>query len=300
MKICRFIMSILICLSLSVIFAMPAHSVDEDTNRKALSDLLTELEAIIKDADERMIIHPNFLKELQALVDKYHGKLRRVFLKEDFSDGDYTNRPKWMVTSGQFRITPSRSLQSRVFTERPIEKPASEEEPDLFSSILKDVIRSTSDKKEEKATAPEIEEASIHTNVEVGPAFEVAIGLLSESQWGSMEIVLLGGEKSIPLYRMVYHASPSSERPIQIIRERGSRRYLIEEAMEYPSLDDGVIHRIQWIRDSQGNMIVLVDGREVLSTVEVFYNKGFSGISLVNRGGIYEWGPITILEATRE
>jgi hypothetical protein len=47
-------------------------------------------------------------------------------------------------------------------------------------------------------------------------------------------------------------------------------------------------------------MKVLVDGKEVLSTVEIFYTKGFSGISLVNKGGIYEWGPINILEATRD
>ena len=70
--------------------------------------------------------------------------------------------------------------------------------------------------------------------------------------------------------------------------------------MKYPSLDDGLPHRIQWIRDAQGNMKVLVDGQEVLSTVEFYYNKAFSGISLVNKGGAYEWGPINILEAANE
>jgi hypothetical protein len=99
---------------------------------------------------------------------------------------------------------------------------------------------------------------------------------------------------------MVYQAAPSSTRPIQIFRERNPRKYLIEEALKYPSLDDGIPHRIQWIRDSQGNMKVPVDGAEVLSTVEFYYNKAFSGISLVNKGGVYGWGPITILEAPKE
>lgn len=300
MSLSRLIISILVCLSLSLLVPIVAQSADDDPNRQALSDLLNELELKIKDADKRMVAHPNFLKELQAIVEKYQSKLRHVFLKEDFSDGDYTKGTIWTVLSGHFNITPSRRLQSRLSAERPVEKPAEKEEEDLFGSILKEVMRSSSEKKEEKAPPPGVKEASIRTGVKIGPAFEVDFGLVSRSEWGSMEIVLLGGERFTPLYRMVYQPSPSTTRPIQIIRERNSRKYLIEEAMKYPSLDDGALHRIQWIRDSQGNMKVLVDGKEVLSTVEIYYNEAFSGVSLVNRGGSYEWGPIKILEATRE
>ena len=46
-------------------------------------------------------------------------------------------------------------------------------------------------------------------------------------------------------------------------------------------------------------MQVLVDGREVLSTVELFYRDEFAGLRLVNRGGIYEWGPI-LVQQTQE
>ena len=300
MKVYRYVLSILICLSICLIFPIYVHSTDEDSNRQALNDLLNELDYKIKEADKRMIAHPNFLKELQSIVDKFRGRLRQVFFKEDFSDGNYTSNPKWNVVSGQFKITTSRRLRSYVFAERPIEKPTAREKPDLFGAILQEVIRSTTDKEKEKAPAPETKEASIRTNVLIGPAFEVDIGLVSESQWGSMELVLLGGKKGIPLYRMVYHASPSSDRSIQIIRERDTRSYLIEEAIKYPSLDDGVSHRIQWMRDSKGKMKVLVDEKEVLSTVEIFYQKNFTGIALVNRGGAYEWGPIEILEALRE
>ena len=300
MSLSRTMISIFIFLSLWVIFPMPSNAADEDPNKKALSDLLNELQIKIKDADERMIAHPNFLKELQAIVDKYRAQLRNVFFSEDFADGDYTNNPNWTVISGQFIITPRGRLQSRLGVERPVEKPAAEEQSDLFGSIFKEVIRSATDKKEEKAADHEIEEASIRTGVDIGPAFEVDLDLVSESEWGAMEIVLLGGESLTPLYRLVYQVAPSPTRPIQIFRERGSRKYLIEEALKYPSLDDGLPHRIQWIRDAQGSMKVLVDEQEVLSTVEFYYNKAFSGISLVNRGGVYEWGPITILEAANE
>ena len=300
MRLSRTMISIFIFLSLWVIFPMPSNAADEDPNKKALSDLLNELQVKIKDADERMIAHPNFLKELQAIVDKYRSRLREVYFSEDFKDGDYTNNPRWTVLSGQFIVTSRGRLQSRLDVERPVEKPAAESESDLFGSIFKEVIRSATEKKDEKATSREVEEASIRTAADIGPAFEVDLELVSESEWGSMEIVLLGGDTLTPYYRMVYQAAPSSSRPIQIFRDRGSHKYLIEEALKYPVLDDGLPHRIQWIRDSQGNMKVLVDEQEVLSTVESYYNKAFSGISLVNRGGVYEWGPITILEAANE
>jgi len=278
---------------------VPANSSDlKDVNRQALGDLLNELDQKIKDADKRMIAHPKFLKELQVLVDKYRGKLRKVFLKEDFVDGDYTKKPKWQVISGHFKITPSRRLWSQIVTERPIAEPSSTEKPDLFGIFLKEVMKSKEAKKVDKRPSLEPKEAFIRTFTRIGPAFEVDLVFVSESRWGSMEIIFLGGQKNVPRYRMIYHAAPSSERPIEIIRERDTRSYLIESATKYPFLDDGSPHRIQWIRNAKGNMKVLVDGKEVLSTMEIFYKDNFTGIALINRGGIYEWGPIHILEAS--
>lgn len=298
MKVYQWMLVLLFTLCVSGTFPIPVYSSEpKDSNRQALSDLLTELEQKIKDADKRMIAHPKFLKELQSLVDKFRGRLRQVFLKEDFLDGDYTNNPKWHIVSGQFEITPSHRLLSRVYVERPVVKPSSKKKSDLLEIILKEMIKS---KEEEKTTVRETKEALISTRALIGPVFEVDIVMVSQSRWGSMEVLLLGGKQGVPRYRMVYNAASSAERPIQIIRERDSRRYLIEAATKYPSLDDGVPHRIKWIRDSKGQMRVLVDGKEVLSTVEVFYRKNFSGIALVNRGGTYEWGPIQIIEASRE
>ena len=46
-------------------------------------------------------------------------------------------------------------------------------------------------------------------------------------------------------------------------------------------------------------MKVLVDGQEIITTVEIFYQDEFGGLGLVNRGGTYEWGPIKVLQAPK-
>lgn len=301
MKVFRW--TLLIVLGLFVISVYPnlVYASDpEEADRQALKELLTELEQKIQDADKRMIAHPKFLDELRDLIDKFRGKLREVFLKEDFTDGNYNRNPTWIVDSGRFQMTPSQRLYSQVPIDRPSTTTTSREKSDVVGVLLQEVMRSALEKEQKKESAPVPSEAAIHTLERIGPAFEVDLSFVSESPWGSMEVVLLGGEPAIARYRMIYHAAPSADRPIQIIRERGSRRYTIESAEQYPALDDGVPHRLQWIRDYQGRMRVLVDGEEVLSTVEVFYQTDFAGLSLVNRGGTYEWGPIHVQEASRD
>jgi len=277
---------------------VPARAgTSQDPNREALKSLLHDLQKSIDDADRRMVAHPRFIEELQALVDRYKAGLREVFLDEDFADGNYTKDPEWVVKAGRFKITPSHTLWSRVRADRPYQAAPSREDEEPLSIILKEIARSRHKKKHDRRTSRVEEEASIRTLVRIGPAFEVDFSFASESEWGSMEVVLLGGSPAVPRYRLIYQAAPSRARPIEIVRDRGSRRYIIESAIQYPALDDGTPHRVQWIRDAEGKMRVIVDGAEVLSTVELFYRGDFAGLMLVNRGGTYELESIKVLQA---
>ncbi len=305
MKRDLWIIGLLICFCFVGMTPVPARAADAD--RQAYIDLLNDLEQKIKDADRRMVAHPSFLEELRNLVKQYRAKIRVVFLSEDFSDGDYTKNPTWVVDSGTFQILPNHRLSSEVAAEEPAEKPAAtppptEKKTSPLSGILKEILKTPQEEKEGEKTAsaapaPAPKEARIHTLASIGPAFEVDLTLVSRSTWGSLEIVLLGGEQNIPYYRIIYRQGPSKERPIEIIRERDGRSYTIDTANQYPSIDDGSPHRIQWIRDSQGQMRVLVDGKEVLSTYELYYRSNFSGLAIVNKGGTYAWGPIAVYQA---
>jgi hypothetical protein len=295
MKIRRCVLLLLLWMCWGIVLPVMGHTAD--TDRQVLNALLTELEQKIGKADERMVAHPKFLDELRALVKQYRAKLRVVFFSDDFSDGDYRYNPAWVVDSGSFQVNASHRLSSEVIQERPAAPQASREKSSPFSGIVRDILSSPKEESKKEAPPSVVRESRIHTLAQVGPAFEVDLTLVSKSSSGSMEIVLMGGNPPIPQYRMVYHPAPSAERPIEIIRERDGRSYQIESANQYPSLDDGLPHRIQWSRDSQDRLRVAVDGKEVLSTYEGFYRNPFTGLALVNKGGTYEWGPILVLQA---
>ena len=277
--------------------SVPAQS-PEDPNKEALESMINELQQTIDDADKRMVAHPRFLDELREMVERYKAKLRNIYLFEDFADGDIIDDPKWSVVSGKFRITADSRLASQVFVDASFQGSASSsEETNPFAIILGEIARAQDKKKAKKQGASTDESAVIQTLVPIGPAFEVDLTFTSDSSRGAMQIVLLGGTPAGAYYRLVYHASPSPDRPIKIIRQRGSQQFTIETATQYPNLDDGAPHQLQWIRDSAGNMRVLIDGSEVLNTVELYYKEEFSGLALVNGGGTYEWGPIQVLQA---
>jgi len=273
-----------------------------DSNAKLIKALLDELQEKIDDADKKMIAHPNFIRDLQKLIDKYKAGFRMVFLEDDFADGDYTKNPKWIVEKGAFNVTPARRLLSRMKTAPVPEKRKAGQKKDAFKLILTEILKASEKQGEEKTETPSPgvpEVASIKTMARIAPAFEIDLSLSSGSHHGFMEIVLLGGKQAVSRYRLVYKSSPSPKRPIELIRERYGRQYIIESAVKFPDMDDGKFHRLQWIRDARGNMKVLVDGKVVLSTVELFYKDEFTGLRLVNRGGIYRWDTIKALQAPK-
>lgn len=302
------VLKLTVCLFLFVWlgFSFPAAARagnDSEPYQETLQSLLDDLQRTITEADKRMVAHPRFLDELRSLVAQYKAKLRPIYLYEDFSDGNYSANPGWTVKSGQFRLVPGGKLWSRVLVDRQYQSSSSsssqKEEP--LGLLLKEILKSSQQREErEAAPAPREEEpAVIATLAKIGPTFEMDLSFISDSRWGSTEFVLMGGNPATPWYRLIYHAAPSRDRPMEIVRQRGSRQYTIEAASRFPNLDDGNTHRIQWMRDERGTMRVLVDEVEILSTVEFYYQDDFSGFALINRGGTYEYGPIKILQAKK-
>ena len=287
-------MLILAVISLVGILVFP--TADAEISNQNYQSLLDELQQKVDEADKRMVAHPKFLDELRALIEKYRAKIRKSFFSDNFSDGNFTENPVWQVKSGQFRIDRDKRLWSKVSTTAPVttttEKPLSTEQQ-AIGILLRGIMGS--DQKvlpQQESTTPEQGEAIIKIWANIEPAFEIDISFVSESEWGSMEVVLLGGSPEKTRYRLIYQAAASENRPIEIIRERSGRAYTIESAIRYSNLDDSKLHRLQWIRDLNGTMKVLVDGKEILQTAEVYYRDVFSGLALINKSGTYAWDSV--------
>ena len=288
--------AIVILAVISLVGILVYSTADAEISNENYQSLLDELQQKVDEADKRMVAHPKFLDELRALVEKYRARIRNIFFSDDFSDGNFTENPVWQVKSGQFRIGRDKRLWSKVSTYAPVttttEKPLSKEQQ-AIGILLRGIMGSgQNDQPQNESTSPEPGEAFIKIGANIEPAFEIDISFVSESEWGSMEVVLLGGAPEKPRYRLIYQAAASESRPIEIIRERSGRAYTIESALRYPNLDDNKLHRLQWIRDLNGTMKVLVDGKEILQTVEVYYRDVFSGLALINKGGTYAWDSV--------
>ncbi|SHI56813.1 hypothetical protein SAMN02745216_00168 [Desulfatibacillum alkenivorans DSM 16219] len=290
-----------------LLFAMPAASIaadDGDSGVQTLQSMISDLEKAIESADKRMIAHPSFLDELRGLVEAYKAKIRTVFFSDDFSDGNYKLSPRWTVDSGFFLVTPGKRLRSQVNEKKAAAKQggSSNQGEEVFNILLKGMLdAATNDQGSQQGAATQsVKEyetpAVIRTACSIPAAFEADVSFAAEPSQGAMEMVLMGGSPARALYRLVYNASPSADRPIQIIREKGGRSYVIDMAGEYPMLEDGRLHRIQWSRDMNGNMLVMVDGKTLIRTVELFYRDSFTGFALANQGGIWEWDSVRILQ----
>ena len=291
----------------SLLCALPVSASETDENA-TLKSMITELEEKIKSADKRMVAHPNFLQELQSLVDKYKARLRELFFRDAFDDGNFSENPKWTVRSGSFAVNEAGRLTSFVAAGGVKASPqATDENKKSVEAeavgILLDSIFGAPKKKEPVGQAPEsesrpVEPASIYTQKGFPPAFEMTMKFKSSPE-GKMDIVLLGGQNLSPRYRLKVNADHSASEPMEVIREGGSRSFVVGAADKFPALGSGRFHTLTWIRHADGAMNVAIDGDVVLKTYEVYHRDSFTGFEITNNGGSFEWDSVEIFKPVK-
>lgn len=112
-----------------------------------------------------------------------------------------------------------------------------------------------------------------------------------------MDILLLGGKNLTPRYRLKVRADHSDAAPMEVIRETGSRQYIVGASDKFPVINDGKFHTLTWVRLTNGEMNVMIDKARVLRTYEVYYRDNFTGLGLMNTAGDQTWDDIEIFKA---
>ena len=82
----------------------------------ALEALARELEALIDEAENARAADPRFLQDLRDKIAAHVADAapREALIRDDFSDGDYTDDPRWEVVSGDFSVDRRLGLRTTI------------------------------------------------------------------------------------------------------------------------------------------------------------------------------------------
>lgn len=264
-------------------------------------ELVDRLKDVIRGAERNRNADPWLLDQLRDLVRRYDWPWRVRVLSDDFGDGDYTANPTWVVGRGEFWVTRGAGLRSsvgaRVSAQR--EEPQKKGETsaiDILGGILKGITEQGSGPSQ---PAPSTS-AEIYTGLRLSNAFAIKVRMMSRERSGESLRIEFGpyqGKERDWGYRLAYNGGrkPSFE----LLRVAPGRSAVVEIFEGPVNLEDGRIHDLEWRRDREGNMVVALDGREIIRTLDRGATDFFDGFTVINGGGDYSFDRIEIFGTER-
>ena len=291
---------------LSIVFSivsvglMLVSSVSPEDNSR--QELVERLRGVIERAEQDRSSASTVLKKLRDLVTLYDWPWQVGVLDDDFSDGDYEKNPAWIVDRGVFRV--ARGVGLRSVEARRMDKPraTSKSREDNPAAVIFDALLGSQNEKTEPSSSETASPASeIHTRVKISNAFALKINLVSNAYQTAHEDHFEFGpyvsDKDRSGYRLAYY--PGRAPAFELVRVAPGRSSVIEIYNREMSLEDNRTHFLEWRRKTDGEMVILVDGREILRTVDRGLQGDFEGFTVVNRGGDYTFSRIAVFGTER-
>ena len=260
-------------------------------NSEKMQDLINQLDELIDQAETDRAADPQFLKDLRGVLAQYSAPSAPKYvalLFDDFRDGNYTQNPVWTVTSGGFKVDRKGSfigLRSTIYP--PGTQPgqtSSTGNPalDILGAILNQPAQQTSTAKY----------AAIYTPVKVSNEFRIKFDFASTERFGRMDFGVYQGSGGSNAYRIAY--LPNQKDSLRLIRLTPKGVWVIGAYKTTLSLEDNRRHLIEWTRDKNGVMSVVLDGQEVIRATDKNFTKPFDGFLHLNAGGSYYVRSISI------
>lgn len=176
--------------ALLLIGAAPAGASEEarraewqgPTGDRAVHELTRELETLIGEAESANAADPQFLQDIKdAIADRMAALPLQLptAVRDDFSDGDFSNDPRWIVVSSAFSVDSDLGLRSVVrmpqaAARKPIE--TIEDLAERAKGTLDDILGAQEDV-DVPEPAPEV--AEIFTRAAIGNAFSLGVAMSS-------------------------------------------------------------------------------------------------------------------------
>ena len=282
----------------------------------ALEALARELEALIDEAEDARAADPRFLQDLRDKIAAHVADAapREALIRDDFTDGDYTDDPRWEVVSGDFSVDRRLGLRTTI----PLSgadtetmrlsldtiRDKGDELLDKGSELLdkgKDTVSDLisgektfgdllgGDDEEAKEDTGPIgpEPAEIVLEAEIPNAFALEVEIMSgiAHKDAQFEIDLFQGRAGTSGYRLSY--MPGDDPGLLLSRFGRRSAEVIGEHDDALALEDGQSHTVALVREGDGTMTATVDGTELIRVKSSALEDPFGGVSLVNGGGDY-------------
>lgn len=252
-------------------------------------NLLKDLKALVDEAAEARAADRMFLRDLRDLIARYERPWTDRVLFDDFMDGDFTRNPVWSVVSGEYWVEQGYGLRSKsvagtAATSNDSNGKMSKEE--LAISILGAVLQGSNKNKSNTQAAPapvKAEPAVLSSRTRISNAFAITAQLSSWKNEGSYAVAVTQGTGSAG-YRVVYNPKQAARgASIELVRvtSRGEGRI---DSASIDGLEDQKSHSLDWTRAKDGQMIVTIDGKQVLSARDTSFRDPFDAVAFVNAG----------------
>ena len=190
-----------------------------------------------------------------------------VYLRDDFSDGDYLSNPAWSVRQGQFTVDPAYGL-------RPFSPESAEPAQVTPQALLQYLIGDS--KPEAPKPSGESGASLIEAPVSIGNAFSLVTTITDHGGEGAAHFIVHQGGANWLGYRLELRAGP---RPLVVLARRGSSGYKDIMKVEAPAFTTGKPHQLRWARLSDGQMFVLIDGRPVITARDTVFRQPWTGFA---------------------
>jgi hypothetical protein len=284
---------------------LPFFSAGAQVDRKPVGDtrtleLVDQLKDVIQKA-EKTRTDPSLMQQLRDLVRRYDWPWRVALLYDDFHDGDYTANPSWVVDKGDFRV--SQFGLGTVFTQPASPTPVSSEKRGEKSTleVLGGLLTGMTRREEAAAPPPPLPSAAeIYTELRITNSFAVKLQMTSRGRSADGARLELGpyqGRERNLGYRLVY---TSGNKPaFALVRVAAGRSSVIEVYDQSVNLEDGRSHGLEWRRGTDGEMVVLVDDKEIIRASDRASGEPFDGFTVINGGGDYAFSQIAIFGTPR-
>lgn len=252
------------------------------TSDQKLQKLVTDLNALIKKAEDANAADPNFLADLKKLSAQYPvvaaaaalGGPGVVFLYDNFADGNYTANPVWKVSAGTWKVD---TKGSTIGLSSTIGQAASNKV--TGNDVLKAILGV------QQQEQPASTYASIYTAVPMSNVFKMSIKFVSGNKNGPLNIGPYQGASASSAYRLVYQ--PGNETGFVLQRVIGNQVTQVGAYNDPVNLEDGKVHELKWQREATGKMRVYLDGQQLIIATDTKIAGNLDGWLNINQGGSY-------------